>query len=103
MTKNYRRAEHSRKTDQFLESVELASAELELQEAVAEILNKAARHSSGRKYDKHYYETLSKKCGVSPRSLKRFLQNGWSIKKAAKILYPLGYRISKISVTQLPQ
>ncbi|MDO8600794.1 MAG: hypothetical protein Q7R73_04320 [bacterium] len=82
---------------------EVEAAELELQCAVAKVLNRVARHQSGKGYDRNFYETLSKKSGVSSRSLGRFLESGCNIRKAAKILYPLGYRISKVSIKKLPK
>lgn len=72
-------------------------AMLELQEVVAEVLSHKVRGDN----EKNWYEEASRQSGISPRSLKRFLKHGGSIKQAARILQAFGYRIATISVAEI--
>lgn len=103
MAKDFWRANHPHKSTEIMQKIQFLDTELTLQESVAKVFNEVIGHRSGRQYDKQFYIMLSKKCGFSPRSLKQFLESGRSLRKAATILYRLGYRISKISVEKLSE
>lgn len=93
-------ANHPHQSIKVMRGFQFLEAELLLQEAVAKVFNKMTGHRL-RRYDAKFYGALSKKCGLSPRSLKQFLENGGSLQKATEILYRLGHRISKISVEKI--
>lgn len=78
------------------------NAKLELQEAVAAVLHRNVGHFPGIPMG-DWYEVVSRRCGISSRSLKRFLEKGDGVGRAAKILYAFGYRIADISVEKLPR
>ncbi len=80
-------------------------AVLDVQCAVADVANRAMRRQHGARAVKDewtYYRVLSRKLGVSRKSLKQFFNRGGGVRTAAQYLHDLGYKL-KISVEKLPK